>query len=238
MLIEEATRFIREDLVTAEFAFHEASEKYAEALSKVDDAYLSERAADIRDVAQRVLADLMGQAPLHRPDRPDRAVRGGGPRPDAVRHGDDGSGDGAGVRHRGWQPHVTHSHPCAFSAHPGGARAGTRRSASYTPASRCCSTASTASSSLIRRSRRSSSTANWSTGRPRSRRASRSSTTTRPRRGTATGSSSQPTSSARPMSRASSSAARPASACFAPSFCSSTAATCRARRNSSRPTAR
>ena len=63
MLIEEATRFIREDLVTAEFAFHEASEKYAEALSKVDDAYLSERAADIRDVAQRVLADLMGQAP-------------------------------------------------------------------------------------------------------------------------------------------------------------------------------
>ncbi|MFL3666169.1 MAG: phosphoenolpyruvate--protein phosphotransferase [Verrucomicrobiota bacterium] len=63
MLIEEATRFIREDLVTAEFAFHEASEKYAEALGKVDDAYLSERAADIRDVAQRVLADLMGQAP-------------------------------------------------------------------------------------------------------------------------------------------------------------------------------
>jgi len=48
MLIEEATRFIREDLVTAEFAFHEASEKYAEALGKVDDSYLSERAADIR----------------------------------------------------------------------------------------------------------------------------------------------------------------------------------------------
>ena len=62
MLIEEATRLIREDLVTAEFAFHEASEKYAEALGKVDDSYLSERAADIRDVAQRVLADLMGQA--------------------------------------------------------------------------------------------------------------------------------------------------------------------------------
>ncbi|MDE2657666.1 MAG: phosphoenolpyruvate--protein phosphotransferase [Verrucomicrobiota bacterium] len=62
MLIEEATRFIREDLVTAEFALHEASEKYAEALGKVDDSYLSERAADIRDVAQRVLADLMGQA--------------------------------------------------------------------------------------------------------------------------------------------------------------------------------
>lgn len=62
MLIEEATRFIREDLVTAEFALHKASEKYAEALGKVDDSYLSERAADIRDVAQRVLADLMDQA--------------------------------------------------------------------------------------------------------------------------------------------------------------------------------
>ena len=62
MLIEEATRLIREDLVTAEFALHEASEKYAEALGKVDDSYLSERAADIRDVAQRVLADLMDQA--------------------------------------------------------------------------------------------------------------------------------------------------------------------------------
>jgi len=62
MLIEEATRLIREDLVTAEFALHEASEKYAKALGKVDDSYLSERAADIRDVAQRVLADLMGQA--------------------------------------------------------------------------------------------------------------------------------------------------------------------------------
>jgi len=62
MLIEQATRLIREDLVTAEFALHEASEKYAEALGKIDDSYLSERAADIRDVAQRVLANLMGQA--------------------------------------------------------------------------------------------------------------------------------------------------------------------------------
>ncbi|MEC8972764.1 MAG: phosphoenolpyruvate--protein phosphotransferase, partial [Verrucomicrobiota bacterium] len=58
---EEVSRFIREELVTAEFAFHEASEKYAEALGKVDDSYLSERAADIRDVTQRVLSNLMGQ---------------------------------------------------------------------------------------------------------------------------------------------------------------------------------
>ena len=61
MLLQETAQFIREDLVTAEFAFHQASEKYADALAKVDDSYLSERAADIRDVTQRVLANLMGQ---------------------------------------------------------------------------------------------------------------------------------------------------------------------------------
>ena len=61
MLLEEVSRFIREDLVSAEYAFFKASEKYADALAKVDDAYLSERAADIRDVTQRVLANLMGR---------------------------------------------------------------------------------------------------------------------------------------------------------------------------------
>ncbi len=61
MLLQETARFILEDLVTAEFAFHQASEKYADALAKLDDSYLSERAADIRDVTQRVLANLTGQ---------------------------------------------------------------------------------------------------------------------------------------------------------------------------------
>ncbi|MED5381514.1 MAG: phosphoenolpyruvate--protein phosphotransferase [Verrucomicrobiota bacterium] len=61
MLLEEVSRFIRDDLVSAEFAFYSASEKYADALAKVEDAYLSERAADIRDVTQRVLANLMGR---------------------------------------------------------------------------------------------------------------------------------------------------------------------------------
>ena len=61
MLLQETARFILEDLVTAEFAFHQASEKYADALAKLDDSYLSERAADIRDVTQRVLANLIGQ---------------------------------------------------------------------------------------------------------------------------------------------------------------------------------
>ena len=61
MLLEEVSRFIREDLVSAEYAFYSASEKYANALANVEDAYLSERAADVRDVTQRVLANLMGR---------------------------------------------------------------------------------------------------------------------------------------------------------------------------------
>ena len=59
ILLEEVSRYIREDMVSAEYAFYQASEKYAKALAKVEDTYLSERAADIRDVTQRVLANLM-----------------------------------------------------------------------------------------------------------------------------------------------------------------------------------
>ena len=59
ILLEEVSRYIREDMLSAEYAFYQASEKYAKALAKVEDTYLSERAADIRDVTQRVLANLM-----------------------------------------------------------------------------------------------------------------------------------------------------------------------------------
>ena len=60
-LMEEVGRQVRDEHHTPEYAFYTASEKYAEALSAVDDSYLSERAADIRDVTQRVLSNLMGQ---------------------------------------------------------------------------------------------------------------------------------------------------------------------------------
>ena len=60
-LMEEVGRQIRDEHHTPEYAFYTASEKYAVALSAVDDSYLSERAADIRDVTQRVLGNLMGQ---------------------------------------------------------------------------------------------------------------------------------------------------------------------------------
>ena len=59
VLIEEVIRFIREQKVNADFAFHTVSERYVAALADVQDEYLRERAADLRDLAGRVLDNLL-----------------------------------------------------------------------------------------------------------------------------------------------------------------------------------
>jgi phosphotransferase system enzyme I (PtsI) len=59
MLVDEVIRTIREQKVNAESAFHEVSERYAAALAGVDDEYLRERAADMRDLTSRVLDNLL-----------------------------------------------------------------------------------------------------------------------------------------------------------------------------------
>jgi phosphoenolpyruvate-protein phosphotransferase (PTS system enzyme I) len=59
VLIEEVIRAVREQKVNAEFAFHSVSERYVAALADVDDEYLRERAADLRDLAGRVLDNLL-----------------------------------------------------------------------------------------------------------------------------------------------------------------------------------
>lgn len=64
-LLDEVVRKIRLDLICAEAAFHDVSEKYVAALEAIDDAYLRERAADIRDVAGRVLDHLLGVGVQH-----------------------------------------------------------------------------------------------------------------------------------------------------------------------------
>ena len=61
-VLEDVNRKIREEKLSSEYALYNTTEKYAEALSAVDDSYLSERAADIRDVIQRVLENLTGQS--------------------------------------------------------------------------------------------------------------------------------------------------------------------------------
>ena len=60
-VIDEVTRHIKQNHTNAEYSFHQITEKYIHALAAVDDAYLRERAADIRDVAGRVLDNLMGR---------------------------------------------------------------------------------------------------------------------------------------------------------------------------------
>src|ERR1039458_4023135 len=59
VLIEEVIRFIREQKVNADFAFHSVSERYVAALADVQDEYLRERATDLRDLAGRVLDNLL-----------------------------------------------------------------------------------------------------------------------------------------------------------------------------------
>ena len=61
MLIDEVTRLIQEQKLNAEFAFHQVAEKYGATLSSMDDEYLRERAADLRDVTARVLDNLLGR---------------------------------------------------------------------------------------------------------------------------------------------------------------------------------
>jgi phosphotransferase system enzyme I (PtsI) len=61
-LLDEVSRGITERRRNAEASFHEVAGKYAAALAAVDDDYLRERAADVRDVEQRVLNNLLGVA--------------------------------------------------------------------------------------------------------------------------------------------------------------------------------
>jgi len=59
-LLDEVTRNIEESKTNADYAFHLVAEKYASALSQIPDDYLRERAADMRDVTNRVLNNLSG----------------------------------------------------------------------------------------------------------------------------------------------------------------------------------
>ncbi|HLP75357.1 MAG TPA: phosphoenolpyruvate--protein phosphotransferase [Candidatus Paceibacterota bacterium] len=59
-LIDEVVRMINKDKLNAEFAFHTVAERYAATLAAIEDDYLRERATDMRDVATRVLNNLLG----------------------------------------------------------------------------------------------------------------------------------------------------------------------------------
>lgn len=61
MLIDEVTKLIRQEKVGAGYAFQQVSEKYIKTLSSIGDDYLRERASDMRDVAGRMLDNLIGR---------------------------------------------------------------------------------------------------------------------------------------------------------------------------------
>lgn len=62
MILEEVTRAIQQERVTAEWAFQHVVERFGKMLSAVEDEYLRSRAADLRDVSERVLDNLAGRA--------------------------------------------------------------------------------------------------------------------------------------------------------------------------------
>ncbi len=59
--IEDVIRTVKKDLVNVEPVMQAVSNRYADMLSKMEDSYLSERAADIRDVTKRIMANLAGE---------------------------------------------------------------------------------------------------------------------------------------------------------------------------------
>lgn len=61
-LIGETIREFETTARNIETCFNRVSSRYIQAFSEIDDEYLRERAGDIRDVAQRVLQNLLGQA--------------------------------------------------------------------------------------------------------------------------------------------------------------------------------
>src|SRR3954471_8684288 len=61
-LIGETIREFESTGRNIETCFNKVSSRYIQAFSEIDDEYLRERSGDIRDVAQRVLQNLLGQA--------------------------------------------------------------------------------------------------------------------------------------------------------------------------------
>ncbi len=64
MLIDSVTQLI-ESKINVDMAFQEFTQKYTATLGAMDDAYLRERVADMRDVTSRVMNNLLGNLQHH-----------------------------------------------------------------------------------------------------------------------------------------------------------------------------
>lgn len=59
--VEDVIRTLEKELINVEPVLQSVANRYTDMLSKMEDSYLSERAADIRDVTRRIMANLAGE---------------------------------------------------------------------------------------------------------------------------------------------------------------------------------
>lgn len=72
-IIQQVENQILKESCTAEYAVRVVFERYLESIANIEDSYLRERTADVKDAAQRLLENLSG-APGQQYDIPDDAV--------------------------------------------------------------------------------------------------------------------------------------------------------------------
>lgn len=72
-VIDAVKEKITEDKVNAEFALDQVANKFIEMFKAIDNEYMKERAADLKDITQRVMAHLLGR-PLPDPSLIDQEV--------------------------------------------------------------------------------------------------------------------------------------------------------------------
>ncbi len=69
-LIEDVIAIIKDKKVTCEYAFSSVIQRYFAAFAQINDDYLKERIADIRDIGRRILHNLYGEeGDLHKLDK-------------------------------------------------------------------------------------------------------------------------------------------------------------------------
>jgi phosphotransferase system enzyme I (PtsI) len=74
VLIDEVIERIKDEKRNAEFIFEKVIQRYVKALSSVEDTYIRDRLTDIRDVANRVIANLKGEKQIDLAKLPDKRV--------------------------------------------------------------------------------------------------------------------------------------------------------------------
>ena len=60
-MIEDVLSIIKKECVSSEYAFSVVIQRYFHAFAQVNDEYLKERVADIKDVGRRILQNLLGK---------------------------------------------------------------------------------------------------------------------------------------------------------------------------------